>query len=70
MEPSALVMAHCSPLLPQTAHQDRQCQLSKISGHTQLGAHSPYSIPPLQDLQASCIKPGGSQGFCGSSWFD
>lgn len=63
MEPSALAMAHCSPLLPQTAHHDRQCRLSKFPGHTQLGAHSPYSIPPLQGLQASCIQPGRSQGF-------
>lgn len=64
-------MIHFSPLLPQTACYDRQCLLTHIPGHTQLGAQSPHSTTS-PGPQASCIQLGDGagdrpQGFCRSS---
>lgn len=71
LEPSALAMAQFSPLLPQAACHDWQCQLSQIPGHTQLGVQSPHSSPS-PGPQASGIQPGapGSGGGPGkrSGW--
>lgn len=50
-------MAQFSPLLPQAACRDRQCQLSQIPGHTQLGVQSPHSSPS-PGPQASGSQPG------------
>lgn len=57
LEPSALAVAQFSPLLPQAACCDRQCQLSQIPGHTQLGVQ-PHIPAPLWGLRPAVSNLG------------